>query len=121
VARKDPTNPTLLATRKLRTARRRGQERSDEPNASLDEKALHSEKKGTKQPGTDHSPRVPKKARTKKHCNLGKKHGGAYTTHNTPNCRRFEKDGTEKSNFRVAKKDGKKHNPVKQSFAQLSE
>jgi hypothetical protein len=30
------------------------------------------------------------------------------------------KDGTEKSNFRAAKKGGKKPNPVKQSFKPLS-
>ena len=97
-----------------------GQERSDKPNASCNEKASHSEKKGTKQPGTDHTPRVPRKARTEKHCNLCKKHWGMYTTHNTRDCRRFKKDGTEKSTFRAAKKGGKKPNPVKQSFAQLS-
>jgi hypothetical protein len=98
-----------------------GREGSDKSNPSRDKKALHSEKKGTKQPGTDSSPSVPKKVRTKKHCDLCKNHGGAYTMHNTPNCRRFEKDGTEKSNIRAAKKGGKKPNPTKQSFAQLSE
>ncbi len=93
-----------------------GQERSDKPNASRDEKALHSEKKGTKQPGTDHSPRVPKKLRAKKHCNLCKKHGGAYTTHNTRGCHCFKKDETEKFDFCAAKKGGKKPIPTKQSF-----
>ncbi len=97
-----------------------GQERSNKSNAYRNEKALHSEKKGTKQPGTDHSPRVPKKVRTEKHCYLCQKHGGTYTTHNTCNCRHFKKDGKEKSNFHAAKKGGKKHNPIKQSFAQLS-
>ncbi len=97
------------------------QEGSEKSNASRDEKALHSKKKGTKQPGTDHGPRVPKKVHTEKHCDLCKKHGGAYTTHNTCNCRRFEKDGTKKSDFRAAKKGRKKPNPTKQSFAQLSE
>jgi hypothetical protein len=95
-----------------------GQERSEKSNASRNEKASHSKKKGTKQPGTDNSARVPKKARTEKHCDLCKKHGGPYTTHNTRDCRRFEKDGTEKSNFRAAKKGEKKPNPTKQSFAQ---
>jgi len=52
---------------------------------------------------------------------LCKKHGGAYTMHNARHCRRFEKDGTEKSDFRAAKKGGKKPNPAEQSFAQLSE
>jgi hypothetical protein len=97
-----------------------GQEISDKSNPSRDEKPLHSEKKGTKRPGTE-SPRVPKKVRTEKHCDLCKKHGGAYTTHNTRDCHCYEKDRTEKSDFRAAKKGGKKPNPTKQSFAQLSE
>ena len=41
-------------------------------------------------------------------------------TQRTRDCRRFEKDETEKSDFRAAKKGGKKPNPTKQSFAQLS-
>ncbi len=98
-----------------------GREGSDKSNPSHDEKSLRSKKKGMKQPGTDHSPRVPKKVRTEKHCDLCKKHGGAYMMHNTHDCRCFEKDGTEKSNFCAAKKGGKKPNPMKQSFAQLSE
>ena len=90
-----------------------------EINTSRSEKALHSNKKGTKQPGTD-SPRVPKKqACAKKHCNLCKKHKGTYRTHNTRDCHPFEKDGMEKIDFRTAKNGGKKPNPVKQSFAQL--
>ena len=89
-----------------------GQERSKKRNASRDEKALHSDKTGTKQPGTDYSPRVPKKARTKKLCDLCKKHGGACTMHNTRDCRRFEKNGTEKFDFHAAKKGGKNSNPV---------
>jgi hypothetical protein len=96
-----------------------GQERSNKSNPSCDKKPLHSKKKGTKQPGTE-SPRVPKKVRTEKHC-LCKKHGGAFMMHNTRDCRRFEKDGAEKSDFRAGKKGGKKPNPTKQSFAQLSE
>jgi hypothetical protein len=97
-----------------------GREGSDKSNPSRNEKPLHSKRKGTKRPGTD-SPRVPKKVHTEKHCDLCKKHRGAYTTHNTCNCHRFEKDRTEKSDFRTAKKGGKKPNPTKQSFAQLSE
>jgi hypothetical protein len=71
-----------------------GQEGSAKSIPSRNEKPSGSEKKGTKRPGTE-SPRVPKKVRTEKHCDLCKKHGGAYTTHNTRNCCRFEKDGTE--------------------------
>jgi hypothetical protein len=97
-----------------------GWEGSDKSNPSRNEKPSHSKKKGRKRPGTD-SPRVPKKVRTAKNCILCKKHGGAYKTHNTCDCRRFEKDGMEKSDFRAAKKGVKKPNPTKQSFAQLSE
>jgi hypothetical protein len=64
---------------------------------------------------------VPKKVRFEKHCNLCKKHGGAYTTHNTRECRRFKKDGKEKPDFHAAKKGGKKSSPVKHNFAQLTE
>ncbi len=39
--------------------------------------------------------------------------------HNTRDCRRFEKDGTEKSSFHAAKKGRKKNYPVNQNFAQL--
>jgi hypothetical protein len=53
-------------------------------------------------------------------CELCKKHGGAHTTHATKDCRKYEKDGMTKANFRAAKKAGKKPNPAKQSFAQLS-
>jgi hypothetical protein len=98
-----------------------GQERSKKSNAFCNEKSSHSKKKGTKQPCTDNNTRVSKKACTKKLCDLCKKHGGAYTTHNTRDCRRFEKDGMEKFDFRAAKKGGKKPNPTKQSFVQLSE
>jgi hypothetical protein len=95
------------------------QEGSNKSNPSCDKKPSHSKKKGTKQPGTE-SLRVLKKVRTEKHWDLCKKHGGAYTTHNTRDCRCFEKDGMQKSNFRAAKKGGKKPSPAKQSFAQLS-
>jgi hypothetical protein len=40
--------------------------------------------------------------------------------HATKDCHKYETDGTLKANFRAAKKAGKKPNPAKQSFAQLS-
>ncbi len=83
-------------------------------------KSSHKSKKGKKRPGTNSAVRVPKKVRFKKHCNLCKKHGGAYTTNNTRNCCRFEKDGKEKSDFCTTKKGGKKGNPVNHNFAQLT-
>jgi hypothetical protein len=85
------------------------------------EKPSHRSKKGKKRPGTEMPTRVPKKVCFEKHCNLCKKHGGAYTTHNTRECRRFKKDGKEKSRFRTAKKGGKKFYPAKHNFAQLTE
>ncbi len=84
-------------------------------------KASHKGEKGKKCPGTESMARVPKKVYFEKRCDLCKKHGGTYTTHNTHDCCRFEKDGKEKSNFRAAKKGGKKANPVNQNFTQLSE
>jgi hypothetical protein len=54
------------------------------------------------------------------HCDLCKKHGGAYTTHNTSDCCRFEKDGKEKSNTCATKKGSKKGNRVNQNFTQLT-
>eukprot|EP00804_Cyclotella_cryptica_P019135 CCRYP_020878-RA/>CCRYP_020878-RA protein AED:0.08 eAED:0.80 QI:0/0/0/1/1/1/3/0/430 len=50
----------------------------------------------------------PKQARTEythvdKNCELCKKHGGAHTTHNTAECRRYNKDGTPtRGTFRQA-------------------
>ncbi len=40
--------------------------------------------------------------------------------HATKDCRKYEKNGTTKVDFHTAKKAGKKPNPAKQSFAQLS-
>ncbi len=84
-------------------------------------KASNKGKKGWKGPGTGSTAKVPKKVHFEKHCNLCKRHGGAYTTHNTHDGHRFKKDGKEKSNFCAAKKGRKKANPVNQNFAQLTE
>jgi hypothetical protein len=84
-------------------------------------KAFHKGEKGKKHPGTNSTARVPKEICFEKHCNLCKKHGGAYTTHNTNDCCRFKIDGKEKSEFLAAKKGGTKANSVNQKFAQLTE
>ncbi len=76
--------------------------------------------KGKKHPCTKSTVWVPKKVHFEKHCNLCKRHGGAYTMHNTCDCCRFSKDRKEKSNFRAAKKGGKKVNPVNHNIAQLT-
>ena len=41
--------------------------------------------------------------------------------HNTRECRKFEKDGKEKSDFCTTKKGSKKNYSVKNNFAQLTE
>ncbi len=85
------------------------------------DKSSSKGKKGKKCSGTVSTVRVPKKVRFEKHWELCKKHGGAHTMHNTLDCRRFEKDGKEKSSFRATKKGGYKSNPVDQNFAQLTD
>jgi hypothetical protein len=92
----------------------------EKAKSETSEKASHKGKKWKKCPGAKSTASVPKKVRFEKHCNLCKKHGGAYTRHNTRDCCRYEKDGKEKSNFYAAKKGSKKANPVNQNFAQLS-
>ncbi len=84
-------------------------------------KSSHKSKKGKKRPGTKAMIRVLKKVCFEKHCDLCKKHGGVFITHNTRECCRFEKDGKEKSNLCTAKKGGKKNYPVNHNFAQLTE
>jgi hypothetical protein len=60
-----------------------------------------------------------KKSRSSKHCELCKKHGGAKNTHNTVDCKRYEKDGTQKKAFQPRKgtpnktTDCKSYNTVK--------
>jgi hypothetical protein len=84
------------------------------------EKSSFNGKKGKKRPGTDPTAPVPKKVRFAKNCNLCKKHGGTHTTHNTGECRKYEKDRTEKSSFHAAKKGGRRSYPSNQNFAQLT-
>jgi hypothetical protein len=104
---------TLLEAIKLVCTYKKGKSESSE-------KSSHKSKKGKKRPGTKAAVRVPKKVCFKKHCNLCKKHGGAFSTHNTRDCHRFEKDGKETSDFRAAKKGSKKGKPVNHNFAQLN-
>ncbi len=82
------------------------------------QKASNKGKKGMKRTGTSSTARVPKKVCFEKHCNLCNKHGGAYNMHKTHDCHRFEKDGKEKTDFRAAKKGGKKANPLNQNLVQ---
>ncbi len=98
-------------------------EKGKSNNFEKSDKSSNKGEKGKKCPATDSMVWVPKKVhfeKFEKHCKLCKKHGGAHTTHNTCDCCRYKKDGTEKSSFRAAKKGRKKNYPVNQNFAQLT-
>jgi hypothetical protein len=84
------------------------------------EKSSNKGKKGKKHLGTNSTTRVLKKVHLEKNCDLCKKHGVVYTMHNTCDCHRFEKDGNDQSDFRTAKKGGKKANPVNQNFTHVT-
>jgi hypothetical protein len=83
-------------------------------------KASHKNEAGAKWPSNDAIKQAHKKVHFKKSCKLCKKFGGTHTTHTTKDYRKYEKDGTAKANFHTAKKAGKKPNPAKQLFTQLS-
>ena len=54
---------------------------------------------------------IPKKScKEAKHCVLCKKHGGMQNTHNTRECRKYEKDGTPKRAF-AGKSTQQQRNP----------
>ncbi len=89
-------------------------------HAPASEKASCKNKVGSKQPSNGATRQVPKKVHFEKSCKLCKKYGGTHTTHATKDCRKYKKDGTAKADFHAAKKAGKKPNPAKQLFAQLS-
>ena len=98
VARKDPTSPSLLATRNLRTAIKRV--RSD---------LVLEESQSPEESSYRETPRPLQEA-------WGRVHDAQYSP--LPS---FRERRNGKSDFRAAKKSGKKPNPVEQSFAQLSE
>jgi hypothetical protein len=92
----------------------------EKAHAQLGKKASWKSNKGTKRPSTGATKQVPKKVHFKKSCKLCKKHGGMHTTHATKDCCRYKKGRTVKANFCTAKKAGRKPNPAKQLFTQLS-
>jgi hypothetical protein len=71
---------------------------------------LHVPKKWANAGGTDRG--APKKGRTAKYCKWCKALNGSFTTHDTAECRRFEKDGSPKDRlakpFESVKKPWKK-------------
>jgi hypothetical protein len=91
----------------------------EKTHAPSGKKASHKNEAGAKQPSNGATKQAHKKVCFEKSCELCKKHGGTHTMHSTKDCRKYEKDGM-KADFRAAKKAGKKPNPAKQLFAQLS-
>jgi hypothetical protein len=65
--------------------------------------------KGSSKGGSSKS--APKKAKTEKFCQRCKTHGGSYTSHNTSECRRYDKDGKPTGQF--GSKSSEKHKPFK--------
>eukprot|EP00804_Cyclotella_cryptica_P008522 CCRYP_007527-RA/>CCRYP_007527-RA protein AED:0.46 eAED:0.46 QI:0/-1/0/1/-1/1/1/128/120 len=68
--------------------------------------------------------RIPKKPKkvgwTDKHCVLCKKHGGPHKSHNTRDCRRYNKDGTPiKKNGAQVSPNSKERKPEGANFAQI--
>ena len=59
----------------------------------------NAEKTGKRKGMSSSRDRIPKKARTEKHCALYQKYGGAHMTHNTEKCSKYEKDRTEKAGW----------------------
>eukprot|EP00804_Cyclotella_cryptica_P007306 CCRYP_002544-RA/>CCRYP_002544-RA protein AED:0.41 eAED:0.41 QI:0/-1/0/1/-1/1/1/0/96 len=58
--------------------------------------------------------------RVDKNCELCKKHGGAHTTHNTAECRRYHKDGTPtQGTFGQAARKSRENSRPKKSYAQV--
>eukprot|EP00804_Cyclotella_cryptica_P029174 CCRYP_005340-RA/>CCRYP_005340-RA protein AED:0.42 eAED:1.00 QI:0/-1/0/1/-1/1/1/0/448 len=70
-------------------------------------------------------PKKPKQAHTEytnvdKNCKLCKKHGGAHTTHNTTECRRYNKDGTPtRGTFGQAAQKSREDSRPKKTYAQV--
>eukprot|EP00804_Cyclotella_cryptica_P010182 CCRYP_013808-RA/>CCRYP_013808-RA protein AED:0.11 eAED:0.65 QI:0/0/0/1/1/1/2/0/398 len=70
-------------------------------------------------------PKKPKQARTEythvdKNCELRKKHGGAHTTHNTAECRRYNKDKTPtRGTFGQAARKSREDSRPKKSYVQV--
>ena len=90
----------------------------DKGKPAKQENKTDSEKSGKRKGMSSSTDRIPKKQRSSdKFCQLCKEHNGPYKTHNTSECRKFEKDGTRKKGFG---KPAKSHKKDGNSFAQLT-
>jgi hypothetical protein len=92
----------------------------EKAHAPSGKKASHKHEAGAKWPSNGATKQAHKKVHFNKSCKLCKKFGGANTMHATKEWHKYENNGTAKADFCPAKKAGKKPNPAKQAFAQLS-
>ena len=98
------------------------------PKASVSGEKKAGEKGGKLKKDGKHSvsfeeERVPKKARSEKFCDLCKKHEGAHATHNTGDCKKYEKGVALKKGFKPKGKSGKNENfsqIIKDGFAKVT-
>ena len=108
-----PESPRVLMP-ELENIERVMMERYDSKHKSKDRAVAASPNKGKPNKGSSNggsSKSAPKKARTEKFCQRCKTHGGSYQTHNTNECRRYDKDGKPTGQF--GSKPSEKHKPFK--------
>ena len=92
------------------------QKRNEQPKQSV---STGGANKPGKRSGEEIKGRIPKKTRserTEKHCIHCKKNGGPHKTHNTLECRIYDKDGNKKQKGKSYSQD----KASKATFAQLS-
>lgn len=87
-------------------------------NTTKDNKKKGNGKKHSAGGGSDEG-RTSKKARTEKFCQLCKDNGGAHKTHNTKECRKYDRDGTLKSSFKGKGGNGKVSGETLKNYASL--
>ena len=92
------------------------------PNGTGTAKPNGTNEKGKRNGTGSTADRIPKKVRTERHCVLCQKYGGRADSHNTSDCSKYEKDGTEKPGW-VSKSprtsSGKYKKPDNNSYAQI--
>ncbi len=103
-----------MLTPELENIERIMQERNGERHKSKEKAVVATPNKG--KPGKGSSKggsfkSAPKKVKTETFCQRCKTHGGSYSSHNTSECRHYDKDG--KPNGQYGSKLSEKHKPFK--------
>eukprot|EP00804_Cyclotella_cryptica_P007125 CCRYP_014513-RA/>CCRYP_014513-RA protein AED:0.12 eAED:0.65 QI:0/0/0/1/1/1/2/0/396 len=114
--------PLLLILERIEVAHRVDEKQSTAKPA----KAQAADQPSKKFSPNGRIPRKPSKqacteyTRVERNCELCKKHGGAHTTHNTAECRRYNKDGTPtRGTFGAPARKSREDNRAKKSYAQV--